>query len=197
MYVLNSCNARGGNLLPIQALGRGHSRRIPHDTDDFGRRIIKKSGNVRCRLTRSRLCNGIWFKPFRMFEQPSRARWRLFIWPFRSGETPERLTRKLTNSRRRRWLKWPQSLEKPKRSPEYLFRWDVGSRQTRACTHKSRTLTDLAMSALPSEAEIRASFRHVCFGPLADMREQICANRKTAQQRSSEIPSRFNKKTPS
>jgi len=56
----------------------------------------------------------------------------------------------------------------------------------RACTHKSRTLTDLAMSALPQKADIRASFRHVCLGHKADMREQICANRKTAQQRFSE-----------
>ena len=40
---------------------------------------------------------------------------------------------------------------------------------TRACTHKSRTLTDLAMSALPSEADIRASFRHVCLGPTSDI----------------------------
>ena len=39
----------------------------------------------------------------------------------------------------------------------------------RACTHKSRTLTDLAMSALPLEADIRASFRHVCLGPEADI----------------------------
>src|SRR5258708_6072486 len=39
---------------------------------------------------------------------------------------------------------------------------------TGACTHKSRTLTDLAMSALPSEADIRASLQPVCFVPEAD-----------------------------
>jgi hypothetical protein len=56
------------------------------------------------------------------------------------------------------------------------------STRPRACTHKSRTLTDLAMSALPSEADIQASFRHVCFVPLADNTRTDCANRKTAQQ---------------
>jgi hypothetical protein len=49
--------------------------------------------------------------------------------------------------------------------------------QTRACTHKSRTLTDLAMSALPSEADIRASFRHVCFGPISEMTRLIRIDR--------------------
>src|ERR1700741_2535079 len=33
---------------------------------------------------------------------------------------------------------------------------------TRACTRKSRTLTDLAMTGLPSEADIRASLRPAC-----------------------------------
>jgi hypothetical protein len=40
---------------------------------------------------------------------------------------------------------------------------------TRAFTHKSRTLTDLAMSALPSDADIRASLRPPCFVPRADL----------------------------
>src|SRR5258708_36340896 len=37
---------------------------------------------------------------------------------------------------------------------------------TRACTHKSTTLTDVAMSALPSEADIRASLQPVRFVPI-------------------------------
>src|SRR4051812_29267255 len=40
---------------------------------------------------------------------------------------------------------------------------------SRECTHKSRTLTDLAMSALPSEADIRASLRHDCFVPTTEV----------------------------
>jgi hypothetical protein len=40
---------------------------------------------------------------------------------------------------------------------------------TRAVTHKSGTLTDLAMSALPSEADIRASLQPVRFVPTRDI----------------------------
>ena len=35
----------------------------------------------------------------------------------------------------------------------------------RACTHKSGMPMDLAMSALPSEADIRAGLQDVCFVP--------------------------------
>jgi hypothetical protein len=42
------------------------------------------------------------------------------------------------------------------------------SERIRACTHESGTPVSLAMSALPSEADIRVSLKHVCFVPAGD-----------------------------
>jgi len=55
--------------------------------------------------------------------------------------------------------------EKPTSVEERLAELESEIAELRACTHKSGTLMDLAMSALPSEADIRAGLQDVCFVP--------------------------------